>query len=288
MSPGRIDAHHHLWNPGTVDYPWLGPELAPIDGPMELDRLTPLLQANGIGAGVLVQSQDSDEDTDYMLAAAADEPAVAAVVGWVPLERPADAERRLDALAGHRKLRGIRVAINWLPDTDWLLQPAVAEGLDLLARRDLPFDVVGVRRRHLELVPELSERHPSLRLVLDHLSKPPIGKDEDWVRGWKQNLARAAENPNVFAKLSGLFPARGKLDEWDAEDVRPFFAHALECFGADRLMWGSDWPIAELAGGYEKVVVESERLFAELSEPERDALWGGTATRFYGLANGAV
>src|SRR3954453_19528907 len=100
------------------------------------------------------------------------------------------------------------------PDADWLLRPEVDESLALLEEQGVPFDVVSVRRRHLELVPILSERHPGLRLVIDHLSKPPIRKDAAWIDGWKQNLARAAENPNVYAKVSGLTPARGALDDW--------------------------------------------------------------------------
>ena len=140
---------------------------------------------------------------------------------------------------------------------------------------------MSVRRRHLELVPILSERHPSLVLIIDHLSKPPIGRDASWVAGWQDNLRAAAANPNVFAKVSGLFPARADLADWTAEDLRPFLDFALEVFGADRLMWGSDWPIVNLAGGYEKAWTELNRLFDDLGAAERAALRGGTAARAY-------
>jgi L-fuconolactonase len=282
-----IDAHHHLWDPAKVEYPWLTEKLAPIDRRMEFDSLGPLLRANGIDRTVLVQSLDSDADTDYMLAQADAEPAIAAVVGWVPLERAADAAPRLAELQEHPRFRGVRCSINFEPDPDWLLRDDVAEGLALLEREGVPLDVVSVRRRHLEIVPILAGRYPALPLVLDHLSKPPIKKDADWIEGWRANLARAAECPTVFAKVSGLFPARGAMDEWTVDDVRPFFEFALETFGADRLMWGSDWPIADLAGGYQRVWDALSTLFAELSPTERSALLGGTAARFYGIGEDA-
>ena len=167
-------------------------------------------------------------------------------------------------IEGHPAFRGVRCSINFEPDVEWLLRPDVGEGLALLEARGIPFDVVSVRRRHLELVPILSERHPDLVMIIDHLSKPPIGRDESWVAGWQRNLRAAAANPNVLAKVSGLFPARGDLADWTADDVRPFLHDALEAFGAERLMWGSDWPIVDLAGGYAKVWTELNRLFDEL------------------------
>ena len=283
-----IDAHHHVWDPQRAAYPWLTPDLGTLDRAIEFEELAPLLADLGIDRTVLVQSADNDEDTDYMLEVAEAQPEVGAVVAWVPLHRPADAARRLDTLAGHPAFRGVRCSINFEPDVEWLLRPDVGEGLALLEQRRIPFDVVSVRRRHLELVPILSERHPELVLIIDHLSKPPIGRDASWVAGWEENLRAAAGNPNVLAKVSGLFPARGDLADWTAEDVRPFFHVALEVFGADRLMWGSDWPIVNLAGGYEKAWRELNLLFAELDASERAAVLGGTAARAYRVATGGA
>jgi L-fuconolactonase len=276
-----IDAHHHLWDPARAPYPWLTPDLGPINRAMQFDELAPLLAAAGIDRTVVVQSSENDADTDYMLEVAGAEPAIGAVVAWLPLDRPADAARRLAEIEGHPAFRGVRCSINFEPDVEWLLRPDVGEGLALLEARGIPFDVVSVRRRHLELVPILSERHPDLVLIIDHLSKPPMGRDETWVSGWQQNLRAAAANPNVLAKVSGIFPARADLADWTAEDVRPFLYFALEVFGADRLMWGSDWPIVNLAGGYEKAWWELNGLFAELDAAERAALRGGTAARAY-------
>ena len=205
-----IDAHHHLWNPARAPYPWLTPDLGPINRPMEFEELAPLLAAAGIDRTVVVQSSENDADTDYMLEVADAQPAIGAVVAWLPLDRPADAARRLEEIEGHPAFRGVRCSINFEPDVEWLLRPEVGEGLALLEARGIPFDVVSVRRRHLELVPILSERHPDLVLIIDHLSKPPIGRDESWVSGWQQNLRAAAANPNVLAKVSGPLPGAGR------------------------------------------------------------------------------
>ncbi|MFN8224786.1 MAG: amidohydrolase family protein [Gaiellales bacterium] len=276
-----IDAHHHLWHPERASYPWLTPALGPLNRPMEWDRLEPQLRAIGVTHTVLVQSGDNDEDTDYLLEQADAHPSIAAVVAWVPLAEPERAEIRLDELARHPAFRGVRCSIHFEDDVDWLLRPEVSEGLRLLSARGIPYDHVGVRRRHLALVPELADRHPELVVVLDHLSKPPIGKDDAWVAGWQANLRAAAANPNVVAKLSGLFPSRGDMSAWTAETIRPFVFFALEVFGADRLMWGSDWPISDLAGGYRKAWDELSLLLGELSPRERDSILWRTAARVY-------
>jgi len=281
-----IDAHHHLWHPDRASYPWLTPDLGPIHGAMEFDELAPLLAAAGIERTVYVQAGDNDEDTDYMLEVADAHPEIGAVVGWVPLDRPDAAAERLDVLAAHPAFRGIRHGIHFESDAEWLLRPDVDEGLGLLEARGIPYDVVPVRRRHLELVPIISERHPDLVMVIDHLSKPPIGRDESWVSGWRTNLRAAAANPNAYAKVSGLFPARADMTDWKLDEVQPFFEFALEVFGADRLMWGSDWPIVVLAGGFERAWREHNRMFDALSEAERAAIRGGTAARVYRIGEG--
>jgi L-fuconolactonase len=167
----------------------------------------------------------------------------------------------------------------------------VGEGLALLERRGIPFDVIAVLPRHLSHVPVLSERYPSLRMVLDHLGHPPLGGTDpagpgSWtdVAHWGELITAAARNPLVFAKVSGLYPPQ---PDWTAEDLRDVVEFALGVFGADRLMFGSDWPVAELGGGYAKVTAEITRLLDRLSPAERAAVLGGTAARFYGLGDAA-
>jgi L-fuconolactonase len=169
---------------------------------------------------------------------------------------------------------GVRNLIHNQPDPDWLLRPEVDAGLGVLERAGVTFDLVAVLPRHLELVPILSERHPGLRIVIDHLAKPPIGLPSR--EPWWQLMAEAAQNPMIYAKVSGLYAAT-------PDAVRPFFLHACETFGPARLMYGGDWPISLLAGGYDRVWDGLSELFDELDPADRDRLLSGTATEFYGI-----
>ncbi len=277
-----IDAHVHLWNLRRSDYAWLhGPGNDKINRTIEWAEIEPLLRSNGISRAILVQADDTDSDTDYLLEVAAGHDQVSGVVAYVPLHSPAEAAKRLDRIRDGHKVVGVRNLIHDRPDPDWLLRPDVDEGLALLAERDIPFDVVSVLPRHLEHVATLSQRHPRLRMVIDHLSKPPIKAADDGQ--WRSLLAAAAASRNVYAKVSGLYPAAGALDDWDPEDIRPSFEFAYQTFGPERLMFGSDWPVSVLAGGYERVWRGLSALFAELGQPARDAILAGTASSFYGL-----
>lgn len=275
-----IDTHQHFWNLDRVAYPWLTPEAGPIYRTFEEPDLEPELDACGITRTVLVQSMDSYEDTDFMLEVADRWPRVRAVVGWVPLTRPDEAATALDRYQQDLRFVGVRHLIHEDPDPDWLLRDDVREGLALLAERNLSYDVVAVLPRHLEHVPVLAERHPDLRLVVDHLAKPPI-KERGW-EPWAELLRHAAEHDNVYAKVSGLNTA-ADWETWTADDLRPYVDHAIELFGVERLMYGGDWPISVLAGGYTKVWRETERLLSGLDASERERILADTATAFYRL-----
>lgn len=274
-----IDAHQHFWNPERVSYPWLGPDLAPIDRPIEFDELEPILVRSGVTATVLVQSADNDQDTDYMLAVAAEHPEILAVVGYVPLDHPIEAARRLEQLQDQEPFVGVRNLIHNQPDPDYLVQPEVLRGLGLLEAAGLSMDIVSVLPRHLEHVPTIAARYPGLRLVIDHLSKPPI-KEAHW-EPWKTLITRAAQYPNVYAKLSGLYPNIDGPSDWTAADVAPFVDFALEIFGSGRLMYGGDWPISVLYGGYDKVWRELSSIFGVLSLDDRTNILNRTALEFY-------
>lgn len=273
-----IDAHQHFWDLDEVDYPWLTEELGPIFRTFAPDELRPQLEAAGVDGTVLVQSANSREDTESMLRIAAAHPWVHGVVGWVPLEDPGGARDALDAHADPM-LCGIRHLIHIEPDPDWVVADRIAPGLDLLAERDLAFDVVAVSDRHLSHVPALARRHPSLRLVIDHLAKPPIA--EGRLEPWRASLAAAAAHPNVYAKISGLNTAASA--DWDADELRPYVHVALELFGAERLMFGSDWPVATLAGDYAQVIAATRAILEELSGSEQRRILGGTAQDAYRL-----
>lgn len=273
-----IDAHQHIWDLESVEYPWLVPEYGVLYQSYSQDEADALLRACGVDGSVLVQSANSVEDTKWMQRAADASPMVKAIVGWVPLYDVAGAERILDEYASDPRIVGIRHLIHTEPDADWLLRSDVGEGLHLLEERGYSFDVVAVLPRHLELVPIISERHPRLRMVIDHLAKPPILQRER--EPWSQMLREAAQNPNVYAKVSGLNTAADP-EGWTAADLRPYVEHALAVFGAQRLMYGGDWPVTNLAGGYERVWSATQELLAQLDESSRSAILGGSASDFY-------
>ncbi|MBO0805622.1 MAG: amidohydrolase family protein [Nocardiopsaceae bacterium] len=277
-----IDAHLHLWDTERHRYEWLlRPGNEALNRPFGFGDFAARAASAGVDAGVLVQADDAAADTEMMFEVARARASIAGVVGWVPLDRPEEAARALEGLCGRPKFAGIRALIHDQPDPDWLLRPSVDEGLGLLEDRGVPFDVVAVLPRHLAHVPVLSQRHPRLPMVLDHLAHPPLGhaRREDW-EPWRSLLRAAAENPLVHAKVSGLYPPR---PDWDAGDIRPYVEYAVEVFGAERLMAGSDWPVAEQGGGYQRVWGAVARVIGELPEPSREAMLGGTARRFYGL-----
>lgn len=273
-----IDAHQHVWDLGWARYDWLGPDLGEINRTVTQDEVVPQQQRCGVDAVVLVQSDDNHEDTDYMLEVATEYERVVAVVGFAPLADPDGTAETMTQRADNPLLVGVRNLIHDLPDPDFLLRPEVNQSLVILADHHLAFDVVSVLPRHLEHVPALSEQHPELRMVIDHLSKPPIAEAD--MEPWWSLIERAAENPNVYAKVSGLYPG-DDMANWTTESIRPAYERALELFGPGRLMYGGDWPISVLAGGYERVWNGLAPLFAELSDAERDQVLGGTAQEFY-------
>jgi len=276
-----IDAHQHVWDLSQARYDWLGPALAPINRTITQDEALPRLRSAGVDGVVLVQSADNREDTDYMLATAERHREVVAVVGYVPLEDPAATADRLDQLADLPLVVGIRNLIHDRADPDFLLRPDVNESLALIAAAGLTYDVVSVLPRHLEHVPVLAERHPKLRMVIDHLSKPPIGSPDR--EPWWSLIEQAAQSPTVYAKISGLYPGHD-LTDWSTETIRPYVVRALECFGANRLMYGGDWPISVLAGDYEVVWRGLRPLFDELDAAARAAVLSETAIEFYGIS----
>ncbi|MFI6926571.1 amidohydrolase family protein [Nonomuraea spiralis] len=273
-----VDAHQHFWDLETGDYPWLTPDAGVLYRTYRPEDLRPELERAGVDRTVLVQAADSYAETDALLALADAHDFVGAVVGWVPLLRPDETAEAIARYARHPKFRGVRHLIHDEPDPDWLVRDEVLESLGLLASAGLTFDVVSLLPRHLDHVVTLAERHPSLKIVIDHLSKPRI-KDRQW-EPWAAQLARAARCPNVYAKVSGLVTEADHRD-WTVEDLRPYVEHAVERFGPDRLMAGSDWPVALLAADYRTVW---EVTGALLAGTDRDRVLGGTAEGFYGFS----
>jgi L-fuconolactonase len=278
---GIIDAHQHVWDLDRAEYAWLGPEAGVLYRSFGMDDVAPEFEAAGVTGTVLVQSADDDDDTEHMFAIADAAPIVLGIVGYVPLHEPDRAAERLAELAQRPLFCGVRNLIHDRPDPHWLLRHDVDEGLSLLERAGVPFDVVGVLPEHLEAVLMISERHPDLDIVIDHLNKPPIGLADH--EPWASLMTRVAANPRVRGKVSGLYSAVGDPAGWTVDAIRPIFDHVLEAFGPDRLMYGGDWPVSLIAGGYSRVWSGIEQLLGGLDPADRDRILADTARTFYQL-----
>ncbi|MCS4277109.1 L-fuconolactonase [Mycetocola sp. BIGb0189] len=275
-----IDAHLHVWDRTRARYEWLNDSHAPINRDMPLAEAP--LTAAGVSGAILVQAADNPEDTAHMLAVAAADSRILGVVGYVPLHEPDLAAAALDRLSTEPAIVGIRNLTHDRADPDWLVRPEVLAGIALVAERGLPLDIVAALPRHLEHIPVIADRFPDLRIILDHLGTPPVGGDLD--AHWHGALADAAARPNVWAKVSGLYPA-GRASATVAE-LEPVLTRALRCFGADRLMLGSDWPINELFGGPAETWRALLALTDTLTLDQRAALRHRTAERAYALTPG--
>jgi len=275
-----IDTHQHFWNLRREPMPWMTAAHATIARDFEPADLRPLLDACGIDRTVLVQSACTDGDTDAMFAQAAEHDWIAAVTAWVDLLSPA-AAARLEVLALQPSLRGIRHLIHEEPDPHWILQDAVLESLAALEERGLVLELPCVFPRHLGDLPELAQRFPRLTIVIDHLAKPPLGTGR--MDEWAAMLRRAAELPNVCAKVSGLNTMLPP--GWAASDLQPAVEVAVECFGPDRLMCGSDWPVSLLNGDYETVWQATRAAITQVAgEAGAGRILKDTPVRLYRLA----
>jgi L-fuconolactonase len=276
----RIDAHQHYWDPRRGDYGWMPPDdpvLTRVYGPADL---APDLAAAGIERTVLVQAAPTVAETDYLLELAESTPSVAAVVGWIDFEDRAQLGQ-IERWRRHPKFAGLRPMIQDIPDTSWMLRDEVQWAYAALADLDLTFDALGFSR-HLPNFLQVMQRHPGLRVVIDHAMKPRIrdhGSAEREFAAWAEGMKRLAGETGAFCKLSGLV-TEAKAD-WRDDDLAPYVAIVLEAFGADRVMWGSDWPVCRLHCDYARWHASAQSLSAGLSETERAAIFGGTAARFY-------
>ena len=275
---GYVDAHHHVWSLARGDYGWLTPELAPIYRDFSLADMAPLAQAAGITTSVLVQAAPTLAETRYLLdIARASGGFVRGVVGWIELGA-SDAIATLESLASDPLFKSVRPMLQDLPEVDWILRSQVQATLAHLPTLGIGFDAL-VKPAQLPALLTMLERNPDLDVVIDHGAKPDIARGP-W-EPWASLVRAAAAHPRVHCKLSGLVTEAGS--QWTVGTLRPYVDHLLECFGARRMLWGSDWPVVELCGGYARWRRATVELLSELSERERDAVFGDNARRFYAL-----
>lgn len=280
---GRIDAHQHFFDPARFHYPWMTGSEASLARRWGPEELRPALRATGVTGTVAVQACHDEAETRWLLELCEAEPAVRGVVGWVDLTR-LDVGDRLSSLRtgrGGQHLVGIRHQVHDEADPAFLGRHDVRRGIEAVLGAGLTFDLL-VRSREMPAAVDVARAFPEGRFVLDHLGKPPT-RSGDTGR-WLQGLKDLASCPNVVAKISGLVTEADR-ERWTPIDVLLPAQVAVELFGPERLMVGSDWPVCTLAGSYEEVVTVISVLVDGWSADERQSVWSGTARRVYCLAD---
>jgi L-fuconolactonase len=277
-----IDAHVHVWDLTRAEYPWLTPEAGPLYRDATFDEVAQHLTDAGVGGAILVQASDEAADTRVMLDTAARHPTIRGVVAWSPIDDATTLADDLERFGREPVIVGIRNLVHEHP-REWLRRPEVDEGLDVLASSRYPLDFPTRSHHALDDAVQIGERHSQLSLVIDHLGKPPIGGSASDHTQWRDLIRECARNPRTVAKVSGLYASQGPLDGWSVDQVRPFVEDAIELFGPDRLMYGGDWPISVLAGGYERTWNAIREILEPCDDVARSAILEGTARRVYGL-----
>lgn len=272
----RIDTHQHFWQYDAAVYDWIDDSMQPLRRHFSPADAWQAMQTAGFEASIAVQARQSHEETRALLALADAHPFIVGVVGWIDLQRP-DVDAQIESLR-HPRLVGIRHIVQAERD-GFLARRVFRDGIARLERHGLTYDIL-VYARQLTQAVAFASAFPSLRFVLDHLGKPDVrGGAFD---GWRREIDNMAALPNVWAKLSGLV-TEADWHAWTPETLAPYVEHAIDVFGADRLMIGSDWPVCTLAGTYKEVMDTVITALTRRSEAEREAVLGGTAAAFWNL-----
>lgn len=276
-----IDSHQHFWQLSRGDYDWLTPSLDKLYQdflPANYRQIT----SGKVSQTVLVQAAATEQETQFMFQLADQHPFIAGVVGWVDMEQAASQVcQRLEEFSQHKAFKGIRPMLQDIDDVDWILNPAFKSIFEHLVKLNLTFDAL-VHTAHLENIYFLASRHPKLNIVIDHCAKPNISKQQFDL--WAERIAMFESTSNVFVKISGL-PTEASANQQQAEHFKSYFEHIYRIFGANRMMWGSDWPVVNINSSFNSWLAISKELSIELSSAEQQDLFVNTAQRFYSLTN---
>ncbi len=273
---GVIDSHQHFWQLRRADYGWLQPSMTALYRDFEPRDLEPLLDRGGVQQTVLVQAAPTIEETRFLLDLAHRHPFIAGVVGWVDLEHERAAQE-LRELAADAKLIGIRPMVQDLKDSQWLLRPALSPAMATMIELGLTFEAL-VRPSHLPTLLQFCNRYPELTVVVDHAAKPDIAAGD--FATWARDLEDLANSTSAYCKLSGLVTEAGNAP---FASLKLYVDHMLDCFGADRVMWGSDWPVCESVCTYQEWLDLSRRLTQHLNQKQVDRIFCEVARKAYRL-----
>jgi len=278
-----VDSHQHFWDPDDGDYGWVSGPFLPIRRVFTPDDLRPELVAGGVSATVLVQTWSSEEETARFLALADEVDFIRGVVGWVDLTAPDVADRLAEFKAGRggRYLKGIRHQVHDEADPDWLLRGDARRGLAAVEAAGLVYDLL-IKPRELPAALGTVADFPGLRFVVDHVAKPNIA-EAGFDAVWAERIRPfAAHRGHVWCKLSGMI-TEADWRTWTPDTLRPYVDLTLEVFGADGCLFGSDWPVCLVAGGYARWLAALDACLASRSETERSLIFAETAIKLYNL-----
>ena len=274
----RIDAHQHFWRYNPDEYEWIDDSMSGLRRDFLPSDLQPELERAGFDGCIAVQARQTIEETRWLLELAEASEFILGVIGWVDLQSE-NVRSQLKEFSGNPKLLGVRHVVQGEPDDRFMLRPEFSRGVEALEEFGLTYDIL-IYPRHLPVAAEFVERFPRQRFVLDHLAKPYIRKQE--IEPWRSDLRRLAEFPNVYCKLSGIV-TEAHWQTWTPEQIAPYISVAVECFGAERLMIGSDWPVCTVAASYTRTMNLVIEFLKRYPDAERDAVLGGTAATFWRL-----
>jgi len=274
----RIDAHQHFWRYNADEFGWIDDSMSSLRRDFGPDDLKPELERAGFQGSIVVQARQSLEETRWLLELAGASPLILGVVGWVDLRSP-QVRSQLQVFAGNPKLVGVRHVVQSEPDERFLLDSEFLRGITVLEEFDLTYDIL-IYPRHLPVAAEFVRHFPRQRFVLDHLAKPLIKSAS--IRPWEAGMRELAKFPNVYCKLSGMV-TEADWQNWKPEHLTPYLDIAVDCFGPDRLMIGSDWPVCTAAASYKQTMNVVLDYFRKYPSDIRDAVLGGNAHRFWKL-----
>lgn len=271
----KIDSHQHFWEIDRFDYSWMDKD-SPLRKNFLPRDLHKIIEENDVDKTIIVQAVPSIEETFWLLEIAEQYDFIAGVVGWVDLTDK-KIELSLDKLQKNQYLKGIRHLWETDNDPEWIINSGGVRGLEVIAERNLTFDFLA-RPRNLIFIPKIMSLVPNLKAVLDHIGKPEISNKK--IQPWLNDIRKISSIDNVFCKLSGMITEADHLS-WEIDDLRPYVHHVLSLFGQDRIMYGSDWPVATLAGDYKDVKNSISEILTELDVTSKKKIFGENAKKFY-------
>ncbi len=280
MTPQKIDAHHHFWQISRGDYIWLDSERSALHRDYLPHDLAPLFKCANVAGSILVQAAPTESETRYLLELASQTSHVLGVVGWIDF-KVADAPARVAHAAAQDKCVGLRPMLQNMPSADWVLQPQMSPVFEAVCRSGLTLDAL-IRSDQIAAINRLAARYPDMRIVLNHCAKPRIAAQK--FDAWAADIRDIAQNGNVYCKFSGLTSEAGK--NWEVDQFKPYFDVVWTSFGADRVLWGSDWPACLPTSTYESWCNACEHLTSGLTADEQAGFYRGNVYRAYSLDGG--